>query len=229
MAADRAAELTEAYRSLADAGRRAEYDSARGSAPGPVAPSSPKPSSDQTAAASSARTGPASPAEESEPPPASTGPQFKQEKANRDTFVRKATVNRFRQALEAIDQNYDEAQAAGFDVAFSPKSKLFGRSKNPRLLGRFVGAVDAAAIAEAWGHAAKLNAPASEELCVFLMASEVAPARQLAEAINQQRRKHSKGGKVVLIPVDARNWDAHVPTDAPAIAKTLLTRLRTGG
>jgi hypothetical protein len=33
---------------------------------------------------------------------------------------------------------------------------------------------------------------------------------------------------LTLIPVDARNWEAHMPLDAPAIAKTLLARLRTG-
>ena len=31
------------------------------------------------------------------------------------------------------------------------------------------------------------------------------------------------------IPVDARVWDAHMPLDAPAIAKTLLARLKSGG
>jgi hypothetical protein len=92
-----------------------------------------------------------------------------------------------------------------------------------------VNAVDAEAIADTWNQAARWNAASSEDVCVFLMASDVAPSRQLAAAIAEQRRKPLKGGKVVLSPMDARNWDAHVPTDAPAIAKTLLTRLRSGG
>ena len=33
---------------------------------------------------------------------------------------------------------------------------------------------------------------------------------------------------LTLIPVDARNWEAHMPLDAPGIAKTVLARLRTG-
>jgi len=33
---------------------------------------------------------------------------------------------------------------------------------------------------------------------------------------------------LTLIPVDARDWDAHMPTDAPPVAKTLLARLRSG-
>jgi curved DNA-binding protein CbpA len=230
MAADRAAELTEAYRILSDAGRRAEYDSSRQSeSPAPAAPPPPAPSE---RAAPQAAAGPSAspPADErSSPGSPPTGPQFRQERAHRDTFVRKATVDRFRHALEAVGESYDEKKAVGFDLAFVPKSKLFGRSKNPRLLGRFVSAVDADAIADTWSQAAKWNASSSEEVCVFLMASSVSPPRQLAEAIAAQRRKPVKGGKVVLIPMDARNWDAHVPVDAPAIAKTLLTRLRAGG
>ena len=106
---------------------------------------------------------------------------------------------------------------------------MFSRSTNPRLLGRFVSAVDAGAIADTWSQAAKWSASSSEEVCVFLMASSVAPPRDLATAIAEQRRKPSKGGKVALIPMDARNWDAHVPNDAPPIAKTLIARLRSGG
>lgn len=229
MAADRAAELTEAYRILSDTGRRAEYDAARASEPHtspppPAAP--PKPAPEQAAAE---RPPQAAAQATQEAPRDASGGQFKHERASRDTFVRKAAVNRFRQALEGAGENYDEAKAVGFDLAFVPKSKLFGRSKNPRVLGRFVSAVDAAAIADTWTQAAKWNAPSSEEVCVFLMASDVAPPRQLAEAIAEQRRKPTKGGKVIVIPLDARNWDAHVPTDAPTIAKTLLSRLRSGG
>ena len=233
MAADRAAELTEAYRILSDAGRRAEYDAQRASDPGtqaaapPPKPSEPSAPQQQAPSPQQEAAGPSAPEAGAGKRP-STGPQFKQERDSRDTFVRKATVNRFRQALESAGESYDEAKAAGFDLAFVPKSKFFGKSKNPRLLGRFVPAVDADAIADTWTQAAKWNAPSSDEVCVFLMASDVAPPRQLAAAIADQRRKPAKGGKVVLIPLDARNWDAHVPTDAPQIAKTLISRLRSG-
>jgi hypothetical protein len=60
------------------------------------------------------------------------------------------------------------------------------------------------------------------------MGTELAPAGELAGEIAAQRRK-SRGGKLTLIPVDARVWDAHMPLDAPAIAKTLLARLKSGG
>jgi hypothetical protein len=32
---------------------------------------------------------------------------------------------------------------------------------------------------------------------------------------------------LVMIPVNTRNWNAHVPTDAPPVVKALLTRLKS--
>jgi curved DNA-binding protein CbpA len=228
MAADRAAELTEAYRILSDEGRRAEYDRAAAAAGGlptshAAAPqpsgSSPQPS-DQPAP-------PPPPA----PEPAAetfTGGQFTRERASRDVFVRKATMTRLRQALEAVGGGYDESPVPGFDIACVPKSKLFARNKNPRLLGRFISRLDREAVADAWQEAAKWGVPAGDDVCVLLMGTSLAPARELAAEISDQRRKQRKGGKLTLIPVDASVWDAHMPFDAPEVAKTLLARLKSG-
>ena len=181
----------------------------------------------------------AKPHSEAPPPPPSapngpagaapqTGAQFTQERATRDEFVRKATVGRIRQALAAVGGSYDQASARGFDFACTPKSNLFGRVKGPRLLGRFVSRVDGPAIAEVWSQAGRLGAPTNEELCVFLFGLAIAAPRELADAITKNRRKTQRGAKVTIIPIDARNWDAHMPVDAPAIAKDLLARLRSG-
>ena len=116
---------------------------------------------------------------------------------------------------------------SGFDAACVPKSKLFGRSKNPRLLGRFVSRLDREAIAEAWTDAAKWGNTKKEEVCVLLMGTSLAPAGELAGEIADQRRK-SRGARLTLIPVDARVWEAHMPLDAPPIAKSLLTKLKRG-
>jgi curved DNA-binding protein CbpA len=221
MAAERAAELTEAYRILSDDGRRAEYDRARAAsrpagAPTPAAP----------ADASSFAVGqPAAPPVEPEPPQPS-GPQFQKERASRDEFVRKATINRLRSAIESVGSGYDETQVSGFDIAWVPKSKLFSRGKGPRLLGRFVACVDRDAVVDAWAQAGKTGG-STDEVCVLLMGAAVAPAGELARAIAEQRRRQ-QGTRLTLIPVDARNWEAHMPLDAPGIAKTLLARLRTG-
>jgi hypothetical protein len=59
------------------------------------------------------------------------------------------------------------------------------------------------------------------------MGTDVATAGELARAIADQRRR-SRSGRVTLIPVDARTWDAHLPAGAPPIVKTVLERLKTG-
>jgi curved DNA-binding protein CbpA len=230
MAADRAAELTEAYRILSDDGRRADYDRARlengaqasggaASAPPPAESSRPRPAADSGSAAAP----PPPPPPEDDAPP--RGAQFTQERASRDQYVRKATVGRFRQALDAIGGDYDEASAPGFDLALVPKRKLFGTGKKPKLLGRFVPLVDRQSVADAWAQAGKWSG--ADEVCVFLMGSSLAAAGELGGEIANQRRRQPKG-KLTLIPVDARTWDAHMPLDAPAVAKSLLARLKSG-
>jgi hypothetical protein len=228
MAAHRAAELTEAYRILSDQGRRAEYDRIFAEAGGRTTAVS---ASAASAAAGEAQPSPETGAPPPPPPPKEpgrqTGPQFKQERASRDEFVRKATLSRVRQALVAVGGDYDETDVGGFDLACVPKSKIFARSKNPRLLGRFVSVLDREAVAEAWTDAAKWADAKKNDVCVLLMGTSLAPAGELAAEIANQRRK-SRGASLTLIPVDARVWDAHMPLDAPAIAKSLLTRLKSG-
>jgi curved DNA-binding protein CbpA len=228
MAADRAAELTEAYRILSDEGRRGEYDRAVAEAGGQVTHAAAPPPPPPPAAG-----GPEPAHGSSAPPPPPRGEQpqgvqFKQERASRDEFVRKATIGRLRQALDLIGGEYDDAQVRGFDIACVPKSKLFGRNKNPRLLGRFVSQLDRDAVADAWTQASKWGDPKKDEVCVLLMGTSLAPAGELAGEIADQRKK-ARGAKLTLIPVDARVWDAHMPLDAPAIAKTLIARLKSGG
>jgi curved DNA-binding protein CbpA len=222
MAADRAAELTEAYRILSDPGRRADYDRMLGAAPAaaPPPPSPAPPVERPSAAPPKAEEGapPHPPAQESR----SDG-TFKQERAVRDEYMRKATLTRFRNAVSAVGGGYDEAELRGFEFAFVPKAKFLSRNKNPRLLGRFVSKVDGASVADTWNDAGKWT---SEDVCVFLLGSWLAPARELATAIAEQRKKSRS--KVTLIPVDARDWAAHIPTDAPDVAKTLLTKLKSG-
>jgi hypothetical protein len=93
------------------------------------------------------------------------------------------------------------------------------------MLGRFVTRVDGESVAETWTQASKW-AP-GEDVCVFLIGAGMAPPGELASAIADSRRK-ARSTKVTLVPVDARTWDAHVPHDAPPIAKTLLMRVKSG-
>ena len=227
MAAQRAAELTEAYGILSNEERRSEYD--RALSTGAAAPAAPAPFDAgglETDRASASAQAPDSP---SEGPEAPTPPhQFKHERASVHEFVRKATIRRFREALAAVGDGYDESQLRGFEIACMPKAKLFARGKSPRLLGRFVPRVDAETVVDAWRQARRWGTLPDEEICIFLMGAAMAAPGELANAIAEQRRKPTRGGKVTLIPVDAHSWDAHMPTDAPPIAKSLLARLRRG-
>jgi curved DNA-binding protein CbpA len=226
IAATRTAELTEAYHVLSDVRRRAEYDRTRAaSAAGEgSAAAAPPPAS------AVERT----PAPQPEPPPLpagrarpSAGPQFREERASRDELLRKAILERFRQAFSRVaGAGYDESSVRGFDVAWLPKDKRVARGARPRLVGKLVSRVDATAVADAWDYAAKWNVPAEDEICVILMGTAVASQRELAAAIASQRKRPTRGAKVTLIPVNMNVWDAFIPTDAPPIARDLLARLR---
>jgi curved DNA-binding protein CbpA len=111
MAADRAAELTGAYRILSDSGRRAEYDRAFADAGGATAPAVSEPPPQPGAPEAPPVASPPPPSSKANTPP--RGGQFKEERVTRDEFVRKATLSRLRQALDAVGGGYDESQLRG--------------------------------------------------------------------------------------------------------------------
>ena len=231
----KAAELTQAYKTLSDPAARADYDAQLedGGAPSPGSPRTvhhPTGEPNQVPAAEPghARTQPAhEPA--GEPQPAEGSSVFAQERAGALDLVRKATVARFRQALNNEFDDYEERRAAGFEVACLPKpAGLFKMRQVPGILGRFLSHADAASVAETWGLAARIAKDVQRDVCIFVMAPVLAPAGELARAIAAQRRKPIPGGtKLVLIPVNTQTWNAHVPTDAPPVVKSLLTRLKS--
>jgi hypothetical protein len=217
MAAVRAAELTEAYRVLSNEAERGEYDRILSVAGLQARPSFVN---------QSASTGTPPPRSEEDKPRVRTA-SYTKERASRDEFVRRASVDKIRQALALVQSDYTETQVRGFDIAMMPKAKLFGGGKGPRVLGRFIEPVDATAVADAWSMAAKWISSPNDEICVLLLGSPVAPPRELADAIAEQRRLH-RTEKLTIIPIDVRNWDAHIPLDTPGVCKDLLIRLKAG-
>ncbi|HVZ19867.1 MAG TPA: J domain-containing protein [Vicinamibacterales bacterium] len=223
IAASKAAELTLAYKTLTDAAARAEYDAQLGAKPAepPAAPSQP-PAPPVTEPAPEP-----SKAEPRPPEPAAGGGTFAADRAGALDLIRRATVARFLQALEGEFGSYEMPATQGFEISCNPRPVIWKLKQPPRVLGRFVPRVDGAALSESWTLALRSRPDDKRELCVFVMGPAVAPARELAEVITEQRRKPAPaGGKLVLVPVNTQTWAAHVPTDAPPVVKSLLSRLK---
>jgi curved DNA-binding protein CbpA len=230
MASGIAADLTEAYRILMDPALRTKYDEDLfgGSSPAvprathhhPSAPSEseppppPPPSSPASSSSSSwAGSGFTAPARSS----STAGVEF----------VKKASLSRVKDAIDEVMGNPAPGQVTGFDLAVvsNPKRGLFKKAEEKiRLLVKFVALVDPEAIADVWIGAMKGRLP-DATLCVLLMGPGLAPAKDLATAISEQRRKARNAGPV-LVPVDVRDWEALFPPDTPALVRSLIQRLR---
>jgi hypothetical protein len=222
MAASRAAALTEAYRTLMNDELRAEYDRLLvGTAAGAPAASV---SHHAPAVAPSPRPATAEPPRPATHDPEFTPPpRFASERRDRDDFVRKATLGRFRTALTAEVGALEELPSRGFDLDFTVKAKkLFSRKTRQRYAVKVVASVDKIAVQEAWSAAQKAATP----ICVFLMGSRLAPANELAEVIADLRKRTRAGTGISVIPIDVRDWSAHIPANAPSSCKNVLQRLR---
>lgn len=231
IAAIKAAELTQAYKTLTDETLRAEYDalveSGGTEAPMHHAPPPPPPGAAPARPAEAKRPPQDQPHVPAQEPQGSSGASvFSQERAGASDLVRRASVLRFRHALVGEFGQYDESAVQGFEIGCVPKPSFFKKSP-PRVLARFVPQVDAAALTESWGLASKMKKDGQRDTCVFVMGPVVAPAGALAAAIAEQMRKPTPGGKLFMVPVNTNTWSAHVPNDAPPVIKSLLTRLKS--
>jgi curved DNA-binding protein CbpA len=224
MASGMAADLTEAYRILMDPALRATYDHDLSGGPAANArPDVPRPQASQKSHASQPPAAPSF---------SSGGSAFSSAQAARASshagvdFVKKASLSRLKDALTEI-MGGDAAPPAGFDLAVTskPKRGFFRKADDPvRLLVKFVPLVDGDAVAGAWPNAMKARS-ADATLCVLLVGSGLAPSKDLATAINEQRRKSRNAGPV-LVPVDVRDWEALFPPETPASVRALIQRLR---
>ena len=155
IAADKAAGLTQAYKTLSDESARVDYDAELETGVVPPSPGRPEPAS-QTEEAPARPEPTERPASEGasrpEPKPSSgRGSMFSKDRAGASDLVRKAAVMRFRQAAHQAFGQCEEAPVQGFDVSCAPpKAGFFSRTIPPRILGWFVAQVDAAAVRESW-------------------------------------------------------------------------------
>jgi curved DNA-binding protein CbpA len=228
MASGIAADLTEAYRILMDPALRAKYNTDLlggqpvSDAPPPAAPRPPSPEPSQPpppAQGPSQSYGPAAAF-----PPAATAPR---PTAGID-FVRRATLSKIRAAIEDVLGNSQPLTAPGFDIALvtRPKKSLFKKAEESVcLLLKFVAQVDPQAVIDVWPVAAKVKAEGATGCVLMLIGPGLAPAKDLAAAISEQRRK-TRGQGPVLVPVDVRDWEALFPPDTPGAVRALIQHLK---
>jgi len=221
MAAGRAAALTEAYRTLTNPELRSAYDRLHG-APR-AAPPPPEPASQPGARSRFVPPHPTHSGPSSEP---ASSARFATERATSDEFVRKATLERLRIVLMTEYDEISESLTRGFDFDCTAKSKkMFGRAAAQRFAAKFVARVDRAQIQDAWVAAQK----AGGQICVFVMGSGLATMRELAETIAEMRKRSRVETGISLVPVDLRDWTAHIPTGSPEVCKAVLQKLREPG
>jgi hypothetical protein len=229
IAANRAAELTEAYRILMDPAARKAYDAsvAKGEPPRPGQPDaakSPEPARESQPSQQAAQPRPAA-----EAPTPHISESLRATQATMSAFVRKATVGRLREAIEAVFGSAAPFEASGFDAGFDlkPRRGLFQKSEaGVHLLARVVPKVDEEAIRDAWPLAVKAGGR-DQAICLLLLGLGLAPVRELASVIAEHRRRTRQGAPIV-IPVDARDWDALFPPETPPGVRKVLERLKLG-
>ncbi|MGE0392308.1 MAG: J domain-containing protein [Vicinamibacterales bacterium] len=250
IAAVRAAELTQAYKTLTDATLRAEYDAGlggHGPAGGTAAP--PPPAGDAheppagpgahaphahppRAQAEAPRSEPAHadaarPAHAPDAPPEAVASQFARDRAGARQFVSRAALGRFRGALDAECPGSQAWAVPGFDMGCLPRGSFFAFKLPPRLLARQTPAVTASTVNETATLLSRVKKDAQRDLCVFLLGQELAPPSELAPAVADLRRRVTgTGGTVFVVPVSTEDWRAHMPADAPALVRSILTRLK---
>jgi hypothetical protein len=228
MASGIAADLTEAYRILMDPALRQKYDEdLSGGQPGtpvppprpPAAdpvppPRTPGPESSSTSWSASAA-----------PPP---GAASRHAQSAGTDFVKKASLSKLRAVIDEVLVNATPLLAPGFDIALvtKPKKGLFKKAEESVcLLVKYVPQVDPESIVTLWPAASRAKAPGAEACVLMLVGPGMAPAKELAAAISDQRRK-ARGGGPVLIPVDVRDWEALFPPDAPGTVRAVIQRLK---
>lgn len=223
LAAERAAELTEAYRVLMDEGLRTSYDHERGSAAPPAVPA-PPPQADAPPA-SAHRAPPRPPADPDPPPPREQAPS-KPDPGARDSFVRRMALTKFREALERALHGVTSMPARGFDASYLIKGKrsLFGKPVPERMMTAYVGDVTAQAVSDL-GQQALAARGAATAVTVFALGDRLAAPAAISASVTALRKKAPAGVTLAVVPLDIRDWTAMMPKDASAAARAVIAQL----
>jgi hypothetical protein len=224
LAAERAAELTEAYRVLMDASLRASYDEERGQVTGAEPPRrSPAPPEPPPA-----EPPPRAARPRAEPPPEPTPPrEAKRPQADGGgAFVRRMALNKLRGAIERALEGVTSMPAPGFEAGYLVKGKrsLFGKAVPERVLTAYVGGVTAAAVTSLGQHALAARGTVTT-LTVFALGDSVGPAAEISSAVTALKRRAPAGVTLSVVPLNVRDWSAMMPKDASANARAVIAQL----
>jgi len=227
LAAERAAELTEAYRVLMDASLRASYDEERGKGGGaepawrpPAPPDPPVAEPPPRAPRPRAEAPPdAPPAREAKRPQADGG----------GTFVRRMAINKLRGAIDRALEGVTAMPAPGFEAGYLVKGKrsLFGKAVPERVLAAYAGAVTGASVTSL-GQQALAARGTVTTLTVFALGDSVGPAAEISSAVTALKRRAPAGVTLSVVPLNVRDWSAMMPKDASANARAVIAQLTAG-
>jgi len=247
LAAERTAELTEAYRVLSDADLRADYDrqlqvGAVRSAYKPAASPPPEPPRPAASEPSPRRPQAPPPGVSNEPPPKAKAPApagtsgdfttdaFKYQRLVRDDYVKKEALKRLRGAVLTTFDEAEEYQGLGFEITLlvRPRRGFAKLLTRPLLVcGRYVPRVDPAAIQDAWTRVIRLGR-LSRDVALFLLANELAPQMELTATMNELTQRLGRvaaGTRIIVVPLDVHDWKAILFDDTPPVVRMVLDHL----
>ena len=227
LAAERAAELTEAYRVLMDEALRNSYDTERGGPNGAPPPPATAPTEAPRPQAPAETPRATRESKQDAPtPPRSDVPPKQAPPPARDAFVRRMAMTRFRDALERALDGVTSMPARGFEASYLVKGKrsLFGKAVPERMLTAYVGRISAEEVASL-GQQALAARGSATAVTVFALGDDIAPAPEISSAVTALRRKAPAGVTLIVVPVDVRDWTPMMPKDASANARAVIAQL----
>jgi len=227
MAANRAAELTVAYKTLTDPALREEYDaSVAAGLPPPHVPQPPRPEPRDEAPPPSAPASPHEPPQDREHRASAAGKsRFASARADRDVILKRAVTSRVIGVVETLYGKVETPAVRGFDLAMVPVAKArFLGAAPPRVLVKVLDMVDGAAIIEAFNAASRVRVHAGKSPVVVLLFSRaIAPQSEISKAndVNtRQSKTPNRPDEVAVVVVDTSDWSCRLPPNcSPAVHK----------
>ena len=231
LAANRAAELTVAYKTLTDPALREEYDASLAAGlPPPHVPQPPRPAPREAAPPPSRPAAPHEPPQDHEHRVAAGKARFASERADRDVILKRAVTSRVIGIVEALYGTVETPAVRGFDLAMVPVAKArFLGAAPPRVLVRVLDVVDGAAIIEAFNAASRARVHAGKSpVVVLLFSREIAPQSEISKAndVNARQRKTAGGpDEVAVVVVNTSDWSCRLPPNCSAVVHKLTDQI----